>query len=87
MSARHATSSDVERAEYWTDLPVRPEVYLNLDGAQMGVGGIDSWTKLAYPLEAYRIDGNAAHKYCFRLVPIVRTGTAETSASSPGRLP
>ena len=29
-----------------------PETYLNLDGAQMGAGGIDSWSPNAYPMAA-----------------------------------
>ena len=41
----------------------RPEIYLNLDMAQMGVGGIDSWTRLAYPMDAYRISGTEPHAY------------------------
>ena len=56
------------------DLPRRAETYLNLDLAQMGVGGIDSWTKLAYPMEAYRIDGNQPHAYRVRLLPVSSAG-------------
>ncbi len=72
VSARHVKSSDIEQAAYSFDLPVRPEIYLNLDMAQTGVGGIDSWTKLAYPMDAYRIAGNQPHAYSVRLVPVAR---------------
>jgi beta-galactosidase len=75
-SARHASSADLEAAPYTMDVPKRPETYLNLDLAQMGVGGIDSWTKLAYPMEAYRIDGNQPRAYRVRLVPVSRPAVA-----------
>ena len=47
-------------------------MYLNLDMAQMGVGGIDSWTRLAYPMDAYRISGTEPHVYKVRLLPVAR---------------
>jgi beta-galactosidase len=72
VSARHVRTSDIEQAAYAMDLPVRRETYLNLDLAQMGVGGIDSWTKLAYPMEPYRIAGDQPHAYRLRLVPVAR---------------
>lgn len=77
VSARHVTSRDIEGAAYSVALPWRAETYLNLDMAQMGVGGIDSWTKLAYPMEAYRIAGDQPHAYRFRLVPVARGVTLE----------
>jgi hypothetical protein len=40
--------------------------------AQMGVGGIDSWTRLAYPMDAYRISGSEPHAYTVRLLPVAR---------------
>jgi beta-galactosidase len=72
VTARHFRSSDIEQAAYSIDLPARPETYLNLDMAQMGVGGIDSWTKLAYPMDAYRIAGDQPHAYTVRLSPVAR---------------
>jgi beta-galactosidase len=80
VSARHVRTDDLEQARYSKDLPSRAETFLNLDQAQMGVGGIDSWTKLAYPLEAYRIDGNRAQEYRVRLVPIARPAAAPAAA-------
>ncbi len=84
MSARHVSSADIESAAYSMDLPSRPEVYLNLDMAQMGVGGIDSWTKLAYPTDAYRISGSEPHAYKVRLVPVA-LGPAQSAV--PPRTP
>jgi beta-galactosidase len=79
VTAHHVSAEDIEQAAYSFELPARPEVYLNLDMAQMGAGGIDSWTLLAYPMEAYRIAGDRPHQYRFRLVPVARgvTTTAE----------
>ncbi len=72
VAARHVSPADIEQAPYAIDLPRRSETYLNLDLAQMGVGGIDSWTKLAYPMEAYRISGSEPREFRVRLVPVVR---------------
>jgi beta-galactosidase len=79
VGARHVKSSDIEQAAYTMDLPERSEIYLNLDLAQMGVGGIDSWTKLAYPMDAYRIAGNEPHAYRVRLLPVARGPVTPTS--------
>jgi beta-galactosidase len=70
VAARHASRRDVEQAAYSWQLTQRPQVYLNLDLRQMGVGGIDSWSRNAYPLEPYRIPGNQAYSYSFTLRPI-----------------
>jgi beta-galactosidase len=70
VSARHASTSDLEQAAYSIELPARAETYLNLDMAQMGVGGVDSWTKLAYPMEGYRIAGDQPHAYTVRISPV-----------------
>ncbi len=80
VSARHMKTSDLEQAAYSFQLPARPEVYLNLDMVQMGVGGIDSWTRRAWPMEAYRIPGNQPHAYRYRLVPVAR---AEAAPAAP----
>jgi beta-galactosidase len=72
VAASHVTKGDLESADYSFKLPRRSEVYLNLDMAQMGVGGIDSWSPNAYPLPAYRIAADAPHQYRFRLLPVGR---------------
>ena len=36
----------------------------------MGVGGIDSWSALAYPMAPYRIAADEPHTYSFKLRPI-----------------
>jgi beta-galactosidase len=76
VGARHVSSGDLEQARYSIELPKRAETYLNLDLAQMGIGGVDSWTRLAYPADAYRIDGSQPHAYRVRLVPVARPAVA-----------
>ena len=70
VSAYHHTKSDIESADYSFKMVRRPQTYLNLDLIQMGVGGVDSWTPNAYPLSSYRIPGDHAYSYKFRLTPI-----------------
>ncbi len=70
ISARHVTKADIERASYSFELPRRPETYLNLDLKQMGVGGIDSWSRNAYPMDLYRIPSDRPNSYRYRLRPI-----------------
>ena len=70
VGASHHTKADLEQAQYSFQLPERPEIYLNLDLKQMGVGGINSWSADAWPMEPYRISGSEPHSYRFRLMPI-----------------
>jgi beta-galactosidase len=72
VAASHVTKDDLEGADYSFKLPRRPEIYLNLDMAQMGVGGIDSWSRNAYPLPPYRIDPAQPYRYRFTLRPVGR---------------
>ena len=74
VRATHAAKDDVEQAAYTFELPARREIFLNLDLKQMGVGGIDSWSPRAWPMEAYRIPGDQPFRYRYRLVPV--TGNA-----------
>ncbi len=70
VSAYHYPKNEIEEADYTFKLVRHPQVYLNLDLKQMGVGGVDSWTENAFPLLQYRIDGNQPLKYRYRLTPI-----------------
>ena len=58
-----ADTSDLQLAR-------RPEIHLNVDLSQMGIGGIDSWSALAYPLEPYRITGNQPFRFSYVLAPV-----------------
>lgn len=70
VTARHYTKDDMERAGYTFQMRRHPETYLNVDGKQMGAGGIDSWSEHAYPMQPYRIDSGEAHRFSYRLSPV-----------------
>jgi beta-galactosidase len=70
-AARHYSKEEVERAGYTFQMRARPEVYLNVDGRQMGVGGIDSWSMNAWPMAPYRIDSAQSQTFRYRLSPVV----------------
>jgi beta-galactosidase len=72
VGAMHATHEDLEKAGYTFQLPQRAETYLNLDWKQMGAGGIDSWSRNAWPMEPYRIAPDQPMRYSYRLVPVTR---------------
>lgn len=78
VEASHVTKSDIEKTEYSFQLPRRAETYWNLDLRQMGVGGIDSWSRNAYPMEPYRIPADQPYAYKFRLSPVSGDFTAKT---------
>jgi beta-galactosidase len=70
VSAYHYPKDEIESSDYTFRMTRRQQIYLNLDLKQMGVGGVDSWTPNAYPLQPYRIRGDAAYSYRYRLKPI-----------------
>jgi beta-galactosidase len=78
VEARHFTKDDLERAGYTFQMQPHPEVYLNLDWKQMGIGGIDSWSSNALPMQPYRIPSDKAYAYRYRLTPIEGDFTAKT---------
>jgi len=53
-------------------VPRRAQVFLNLDHRQMGVGGVDSWSQKAWPLEPYRLPGDRPYRYRFTLTPVLK---------------
>jgi beta-galactosidase len=66
VTARHYTHADLVPARHTYEAKRRPEVYVNLDLAQMGVGGDDSWG--AMPHEQYWLPAKP-YTYRFRLRP------------------
>jgi beta-galactosidase len=70
VSAYHFSKNEIESADYTFKMARRPQVFLNLDLKQMGVGGVDSWSPNAYPLDPYRIRGDREHSYRYRLTPV-----------------
>jgi beta-galactosidase len=78
VAARHFTKDDMERAGYTFQMQRHPEIFLNLDWKQMGVGGIDSWSPNALPMEPYRIPSGQTYSYRYRLTPVQGDFTAKT---------
>lgn len=68
MSAWPYTEENIQNAKHTTDLKPAGFITLNIDLVQMGVGGNDSWSDVAAPLEQYQIKPNNYH-YSFYLVP------------------
>jgi beta-galactosidase len=70
VSAHHFNKEDMERAAYTFQMQPHPETFLNLDWKQMGVGGINSWSMNALPMEPYRIPSDKPYSYRYRLTPV-----------------
>lgn len=68
MSAWPYTEENIERAKHTIDLKDAGYITLNVDLIQMGVGGNDSWSDVAAPLEKYQIPA-ANYSYSFFIVP------------------
>jgi beta-galactosidase len=77
VSARHVSQDEIARARYSWELTRHPQVFVNLDLRQMGVGGVDSWSLDAWPLPPYRIDGTQPHTFRYRLSPVDGDYTAK----------
>ncbi|MCX6551635.1 MAG: DUF4981 domain-containing protein [Acidobacteria bacterium] len=64
-AARHYTHEDMWNAKHTYEMTKRPEVYVNLDFRQMGVGGDDSWGALAH--EPYQLPAKPySYRVCLR---------------------
>jgi beta-galactosidase len=70
VSAWPYTSEDLARAKHVNELPKRSTITVNVDGAQMGVGGDDSWGALPHP--EYSLPP-VNRSYEFLLVPIAKS--------------
>jgi beta-galactosidase len=72
FSALHYSMSALDSGEnkgqiHAAELTPSKKVYLNIDGFQSGLGGIDSWGAL--PLEKYRLPYQSYY-YSYRITPI-----------------
>jgi beta-galactosidase len=81
VSAWPYTLEDLEAATHINGLPERDQMTWNIDHAQRGVGGINSWG--AKPLPQYRLS-DSRYTYEFILRPVTR---ASGSLSELGRIP
>jgi beta-galactosidase len=68
MSAWPYTEENIENAKHTNKLKAADYITLNIDLIQMGVGGNDSWSDIAAPLEQYQIKAQPYH-YSFYIVP------------------
>jgi len=68
MSASPYTDENIQNAKHTNKLKDAGYITLNIDLIQMGVGGNDSWSDVAAPLEQYQIKAKPYH-YRFYIVP------------------
>ena len=68
VSAWPYTLADLEAATHAEALPVRDTITLNIDGAQMGVGGDTSWGARIH--DAYLLPADRPWEYAFRLTTL-----------------
>jgi beta-galactosidase len=68
MSAWPYTEENIQNARHTNKLKDAGFITLNIDLIQMGVGGNDSWSDVAAPLEQYQIKAKN-YQYSFYLVP------------------
>ncbi|MFD2163854.1 glycoside hydrolase family 2 TIM barrel-domain containing protein [Paradesertivirga mongoliensis] len=69
MSAWPYTEENISTAKHTNKLKDAGFITLNIDLIQMGVGGNDSWSDVAAPLEHYQIPAKA-YNYSFYLYPV-----------------
>lgn len=77
MSAWPYTEENIQNAKHTNKLKDAGFITLNIDLIQMGVGGNDSWSEVAAPLEQYQIKPKS-YQYSFYLFPL------STKNSKPG---
>jgi beta-galactosidase len=79
MSAWPYTQENLSDATHTFDLKDPGFLTVNIDLIQMGVGGNDSWSPVAAPLEKYQIK-SGDYQYSFYLIPF--TGSKNELESS-----
>ncbi|MDN3548416.1 glycoside hydrolase family 2 TIM barrel-domain containing protein [Mucilaginibacter aquaedulcis] len=83
MSAWPYTEDNIVHAKHTNKLMDAGFITLNIDLIQMGVGGNDSWSEVAEPLEQYRIPAKNYH-YSFYLSPY--TGNSEKAGEAASKI-
>lgn len=69
VSAWPYTLDELEKATHINELPRRDFYTVNLDLAQQGVGGTDSWSDNARALPEYRLPTDKGYTYGFYIMP------------------
>ncbi|MGE4490459.1 MAG: glycoside hydrolase family 2 TIM barrel-domain containing protein, partial [Kiritimatiellales bacterium] len=67
IGARHYGRETMENAAYSFEMERSANIFLNIDAAQSGVGGINSWG--AAPLDPYRLK-DKTWRYSYRIQPV-----------------
>jgi beta-galactosidase len=80
MSAWPYTEENIQNAKHTNKLKDTGYITLNIDLIQMGVGGNDSWSDVAAPLEQYQIQAKDYH-YAFYLLPYNAQQTTAAEAA------
>ncbi|WP_121356210.1 glycoside hydrolase family 2 TIM barrel-domain containing protein [Flavisolibacter nicotianae] len=75
MSAWPYTEENLENAKHTNKLKDAGLLTVNIDLVQMGVGGNDSWSEVAAPLEKYQVPARP-YRYRFYLTPYEKDGKA-----------
>jgi beta-galactosidase len=63
------SADNIQQAQHTFDLTQQGFYTLNIDHRQMGVGGTDSWSTKALPIEQYRVP-SGQYSWAFTLKPI-----------------
>ncbi|WPU92365.1 glycoside hydrolase family 2 TIM barrel-domain containing protein [Mucilaginibacter sabulilitoris] len=83
MSAWPYTEDNIVHAKHTNKLKDASFITLNIDLKQMGVGGNDSWSEVAEPLEQYRIPSGNYH-YSFYIAPY--SGAADKAGDAARKI-
>jgi beta-galactosidase len=81
VNALHHTTDDLMSCFHPWEMPLREDVTLNLDFAQMGVGGDNSWGAMQH--EAFMLPAKKPYRYSFALRPF--SGDAKAAAEGARR--
>jgi beta-galactosidase len=68
VNVRDYSDEALLRAKQTQELPRTRTTVVNLDLAQMGLGGDDSWTPRVHP--EFQLPGNRTYSYRFRIRPV-----------------
>jgi beta-galactosidase len=80
ISAWPYTEENIQSARHTNKLKDAGYITLNIDLVQMGVGGNDSWSDVAAPLEQYQVKAQP-YRYTFYIVPFdAKNKTASQAA-------
>lgn len=74
MSAWPYTEENIQTAKHTNKLKDAGYITLNIDLKQMGVGGNDSWSDVAAPLDKYQLPAKA-YRYSFYMKPVKNNKT------------